>query len=298
MRLLVGIVAGIGLLFGAAWPASAGMAPDPRPGDTVLGKSDGLTYVSDPDFAEMATSVEVGAACPDIPGKWRVAGGGFDVAGGADSSQTLSSSSPGDLLDVYGDNDLLLDDFWRVAGSVSVGTTVTSYAICAKWSAIKQKRIEVPDSDSGERSHIAKCGRGEISGGGGAIATSNSYMSSMFPKKNDRWKLSAFDTTGGIGGMRNYVVCVRRQDIVIKKRKDDVAGGVSSPLIVAECPGNRSVVGGGAKSSGAPGTLNLRASRPYDDGDADAIPQNGWAVRAYNTDPGVQELKSYALCAA
>ena len=57
------------------------------------------------------------------------------------------------------------------------------------------------------------------------------------------------------------------------------------------------MVGGGAKSSGAPGTLSLRTSRPYDTSDADSIPSNGWVARAFSTDPGIQELTAYAICA-
>ena len=296
MRLKV-VVGASALACAMALPASAGMAPDPRPGDTLLGKSDGIAYVSDPEFAAMATSTETGTACPETPGKWRIAGGGFSLVGGADASQRVGSSAPADLLDFYGDDDLQRDDYWRTGAVVSVGTTVTSYAICTKWDGLKQKEIEVPDSDSGERSHVAKCGPGKkISGGGGAIATSDSYASSMFPKKARRWKFSAYDTIGGIGGMANYVVCTPNRDFQIFKETAGVPAGGSSVLVIAECSLGESVVGGGAKSSGAPGTLSLRASQPYDSSDPDAIPSNGWAVRAFSTDPGSQELTSYAIC--
>jgi hypothetical protein len=158
------MAAGVALALGGLDSASAGMAPDPRPGDTVLGKANGLTYVSDADFANMQTSTETGATCPDVPGKWRIAGGGFSIEGGADSTQVLGGSTPTDMLDLYGDNDLEMDDFWRVSATVSVGTTVTSYAICTKWDDLKYKRIDVPDSASGERSHIVKPRRRESAG--------------------------------------------------------------------------------------------------------------------------------------
>lgn len=298
MKLLVGMATGMGLLLGAASPASAGMAPDPRPGDTFLGKSNGVAYVEDADFAAGAEYLEVEAACPDVPGDWKVAGGGFQVSGGADSTHRVAGSHPADLLDFYGDNDLIRDDYWRTAAGVSVGSTVTSYAICTKWSGLKYKSKAVPDSPSGERSHVAKCGRGKISGGGGSISTADSYVSSMFPRKGKRWKFSAFDTIGGIGGMNNYVICARNRDFQIFKDEVSVPAGGSSVLLAAECFPGQSVVGGGAKSSGAPGTLSLRASQPYDTADLDSIPSNGWAVRAFSTDPGVQTLKVYAICHA
>src|SRR5215210_1313982 len=121
MKFSVGMAAGLSIFLGASAAANAGMAPDPRPGDTLLGKSDGISYVTDADFAAMATFTETGAACPNDPGKWRIAGGGFEVTGGADATQVVASSIPADLLDVYGDNDLKMDDYWRVSAGVSVG---------------------------------------------------------------------------------------------------------------------------------------------------------------------------------
>ncbi len=289
-------VGAFALLCAMAVPASAGLSPDPRLGDTLLGKSNGIAYVSDPDFAAAATFVDVQTACPDTPGPWRIASGGFSLVGGADSTQQVASSIPADLDDMYGDNDTKLDDFWRLSADVSVGTTATSYAICTKWSGLKQKRVPVPDSPSGERKVVTKCGKGQVSGGGGSISTTDSYVSSMAPRGAKRWRFAAFDTTGGIGGMDNYVVCARDRDFQIFKDSAGVPAGGSSVLVVAECSLGESVVGGGAKSSGAPGTLSLRASQPYDSSDPDTIPSNGWVVRAFSTDPGAQELTSYAIC--
>ena len=197
---------------------------------------------------------------------------------------------------MFGDDDGVIDDYWQVSADVSVGTTVTAYAICTKWDKLKYKNKSVPNSPSGERSHVVRCGRGKVSGGGGTISTSDSYMSSMFPKKGKRWKFSAYDVLGGIGGMNNYVICARGRDFQIVKDEVSVPAGGSSVLLAAECFPGQSVVGGGAKSSGAPGTLSLRASQPYDTSDLDDIPSNGWAVRAYSTDPGSQTLKVYAIC--
>ena len=297
MKFLVGIAAGLGILLGTAPLAGAGGAIDPRPGDALLGKVGGVTYVSDPEFAAAASYVEAAAACPDAPGKWGLTAGGFSLVGGADSTQVVGSSIPADLGNVFGDDDDVIDDYWRASAGVSVGTTVTSYAICTKWSGLKYKNKPVPDSDTGERTHTVKCGRGQISGGGGSISTSDSYVSSMFPKKKGKqWKFSAFDTVGGIGGMNNYVICARGQTFQIVKDNVNVPAGASSALLAAECFPGQSVVGGGAKSSGAPGTLSLRESRPYDTSDVDSIPSNGWAVRAFSTDPGVQTLRVYAIC--
>ncbi len=294
----MGIAAVACVALATAPVAHGGGATDPRPGDVLLGKSGGVAYVSDSEFAAGASFLDAAATCPNLPAsKWRLAGGGFDLTGGADATQEVAFSNPADLDAVFGDEDVAIDDFWRVAAGVSLGTTVTSYAICTKWDGLKHKRKAVPDSQSGERSHLVKCGRGRVSGGGGSISTSESYVSSMFPrKKGKRWRFSAYDTVGGVGSMDNYVICARGRTFQIVKDSLGVPAGGSSALLAAECfPGQR-VVGGGAKSSGAPGTLKLLSSRPYDTTDSDEIPSNGWAARAYSTDPGVQTLKVFAIC--
>jgi hypothetical protein len=297
MRRLAGIVAGTGAFLGAVALAGAGAATDPRLGDTLLGKSGGVAYVSDSEFAAGASFLDAAATCPDLPSsKWRITGGGFALTGGADAGQAVASSHPADLDESFGDGDQAIDDWWRASADVSIGTTITSYAVCTKWSGLKHKNKAVPNSPSGERSNIVKCGRGKVSGGGGSISTSDSYVSSMFPRKGKRWKFSAFDTLGGIGGMSNYVICARGRSFQIVKDEVSVPAGGSSVLLAAECFPGQSAVGGGAKSSGAPGTLSLRASQPYDTADLDSIPSNGWAVRAFSTDPGVQTLRVYAIC--
>jgi hypothetical protein len=119
----------------------------------------------------------------------------------------------------------------------------------------------------------------------------------MFPKGKRKWRFAAWDGAGGNGGMFTYFVCVPDREFQIIKDQVTVPAGGSSVLLAAECfPGQR-VVGGGAKSSGAPGTLSLRESRPYDTSDADEIPSDGWSVRAFSTDPGSQTLKVFAICA-
>ena len=298
MKQLVGVGAAIAVALAAAAPAGAGMAPDPRPGDVALGKSDGIAYVSDPDFAAAAMSLEGGAACPDAPGKWRVTGGGFELSGGADATQRVLGSAPSDILDVYGDNDSKSDDYWDVSAVVSIGTTLETYATCAKWDVIRPKRIDVPNSSSGERKHVARCKRGKISGGGGGIGSGGSYVSSMFPKSLTRWSFKALDAADGAGSVDAYVVCVRGQDLTRVKSTTPVPPSASSPEVTAECPAGRSVVGGGAKSSDVPGALSLRATRPVDDGDAGAVPEDGWAVRAHNTTAAPQELTAFAICAS
>ena len=89
MKLLVGMATGLGVLLGAAPLAGAGAFVDPRPGDTLLGKDGGVAYVSDPEFAAAASYVEASTACPDPSSKWRLSGGGFSLAGGADSTQVV-----------------------------------------------------------------------------------------------------------------------------------------------------------------------------------------------------------------
>ena len=148
------------------------------------------------------------------------------VSGGADSTHRVAGSHPSDLLDFYGDDDLILDDYWRVAAGVSIGTTVTSYAICTKWSGLKYKsksgpglrhrralphRQVRPRADLGRRrKHLDHGQLRELD---------------VPEEEGKQWKFSAFDTIGGIGGMNNYVVCARGQTFQIVKDNVNCPGG-------------------------------------------------------------------------
>ena len=280
-----------------ASPALAGMAPDPRPGDTLLGKEGGLAYVSDPETATDPGLTQAYAACPDAGGPWRLTGGGLVTSGSdPESGFEIKASRPLDMLDLYGDDDSELDDYWDASVKVPVDSTVEAFAICAKWDRLKQKHVDVPDSPTGNRTATNQCARGKVSGGGGFIATTGSYISSMYPKGDNRWRLSLVDAIGGIGGMGNYLICARGQDLRVRVDSVQVPVGESRAAFV-RCESGEHVTGGGGRSAGAPGAMNLYTSYPLDLGDSDEAPDDAWQANAYNRSASPKKLKAYAICA-
>jgi hypothetical protein len=278
-------------------PAQAGMVPDPRPGDEFLGKEGGLAYVVDAETVTNSSYTEANAACPQAGGAWRVVGGGFEVQGAPpESERRLSASRPLDMHDSYGDDDDELDDFWQTSIAAPLASTLETYAICSRWARVKQRFVSVPNGPSGERQATNRCARGELSGGGGFIATSGSFISSMYPKDESRWTLELADALGGIGGMGNYWVCVRGEDLRLGAASESVPSGEAGAAFV-RCDNGRHVTGGGARAGGAPSAMNLFASYPVDLGDPDDAPDDAWLVGAYNRSASAKTLKAYAICA-
>lgn len=293
---LTGALGIVGICLAA--PAQAGMAPDPRPGDTLLGKEGGLAYVSDPETVTNPEFTAALAACPSAGGRWRITGGGFQIAGLMPESMfTLSASRPLDLLDAYGDDDDDFDDYWQSSADAPAGSTLESFAICARSDRLKHKRLDVPDSSSSDRMATLECSRGKVVGGGGFIATSNSFITSLYPGGDDRWKVRLHDVLGGIGGMEAWAVCWRGQDVTVRSERVDVPAGDALSAF-ARCRAGEHVTGGGAKAAGAADATNLYASYPVDLGDSDSAPDDGWQGSIYNRSASAKKLKAFAVCAS
>ena len=294
-----GISCGLGALITWAFfvsPASAGMAPDPRPGDTLLGKAGGLAYVNDPETVTNPDFTNALAACPNAGGQWRLTGGGFQVTGqDAESSFTVAVSRPLDMLDLYGDDDEDYDDYWDTYTASPVGSVFTSFAICTKSEAIRHKREDPGDHSSGNRSAREHCSKGKVVGGGGFIATSDSFLGSTYPRSESQWRIRVFDTIGGIGGMEIWVICARGMPVSIAEKSVEVPPG-EARAVVARCDAGEHVTGGGVNGSRVASDMNLYGSYPIDLGDPDAIPDDGWQGNAYNRSGVPKVLRAYAIC--
>jgi hypothetical protein len=190
-----------------ASPAFAGSQPDPRPGDKQLGTKGGIAYVSDTVTSTNPVYTESDATCPKLNKGWRIAGGGVRVG---DKAGSLSASRPLDIYLSFGDDDLDPDEFWEASGDLALGKKLSSFAICIKEPKLHYVRADTPDGDSAPRSATDSCpGRTRPTGGGGFIATSNSYITSLFPKGRSKWSVGLYDAIGGIGGMTSDFVCLR-----------------------------------------------------------------------------------------
>jgi hypothetical protein len=272
--------------------AFAGSQPDPRPGDKQLGTKGGIAYVSDTVTSSNPVYTESDATCPKLDKGWRIAGGGFRVG---DKAGSLSASRPLDIYLSFGDDDLHPDEFWEASGDLALGKKLSSFAICIKEPKLHYVRADTPDGDSAPRSATDSCpGRTRPTGGGGFIATSNSYITSLFPKGRSKWSVGLYDGIGGIGGMTSDFVCLKAKQKRAAERTTVPAA--KTKAVKAACPSKSRVTGGGARFSGDPGDAKLLASYPVDGKDPDSIPDDGWKAQGHNDTAGPLQLKAYAIC--
>ena len=286
------IVAAIALAIAAQ--AFAGSAPDPRPGDKVLGTKGGITYVSDTEHVTNPAFTEALAACPNAGGRSRIIGGGIRIAG-IPGNVSISASRPLDLADVFGDDDLIIDDYWEASGDAPVDTPITGYAICAKFKGLKYHSVTLPNGGD-ERLGTGSCGGGRsVTGGGGFIATTGSRVTSMYPSATDKWSVAALDTNGGAGVTTLDFVCLKSKHLktVVAKRKIPAN---SAGFKTAKCPAKAHVTGGGALMNGGPIPSLLDSSYPIDGGDKDKVPDDGWTALGNNEQLSSQKLSVFAIC--
>ena len=272
--------------------AFAGSQPDPRPGDKQLGTKGGIAYVSDTVTSTNPAYTESDATCPKLNKGWRIAGGGVKVG---DKAGSLSASRPLDIYLAFGDDDLDPDEFWEASGDLALGKKLTSFAICMKEPKLEYVRVDTPDGDSAQRSAVDSCpGRTRPTGGGGFIATTNSYITSLFPKGKSKWSVGLHDEIGGIGGMTSDFVCLKAKPK--RAAKQTTVPAAKTKAVKATCPADSHVTGGGTRFRGDPEGAKLLASYPVDGKDADHVPDDGWKAQGHNDTAGPLQLKAYAIC--
>jgi hypothetical protein len=104
------------------------------------------------------------------------------------------------------------------------------------------------------------------------------------------------DPVGGTGAFVAHAVCVKGSDLrYVRRAAVTVVAGASTQRNVP-CRNEEHVVGGGARLSGLADEARLVSSVPYDDGDTDLMPDDGWRVRADNVAGADKELKAFATC--
>lgn len=281
--------------------ALGGEQLDPNLGDEVLGKAGSVRYASDSatfDATSGFGQVDVGCGGP----RWHLLGGGTRALGPF-AQAWLAANRPLDFDDL----DLAGDDGWYAGGYGPVGADeLIGYTACARDRTIRYRWVDVADSATADRTGTIDCGgeRWHLASGSAFIATSGSWTQSSYPADGDDedrtpddvWTGRVYDSIGGIGGFSMYAVCVKGTDLRYAKRSPvTIAAGSSSERNVP-CRNDEHVVGGGARLSGPADQGRLVASVPYDDGDADLAPDDGWQVRADNLSASDEELKAFAIC--
>jgi hypothetical protein len=298
----IAAVLAVALILGSVAGSLAGDSepPDPNLGDTIYGTVDGLRYASDSEPFDSTNSNYANAVAGCGSSAHRLIGGGA-AAGGSAANAWQSFARPFD----YTDADIELDDGFLSAGYGPVGKSIRSYSICISGAQLDYRRSDVPAQPSSERGGSLECaGAGwHVVSGSATVSTTGSWLVSTFPIDNndagtvrdDGWRTTAHDAVGGLGGFKVYAVCatnVSRR--YVKGSPSTVAVGAASKRKVS-C-GADHVVGGGVKVSGDPDKARLVVSSPYDGGDADGIPDDGWRTKVYNVAGSSKQVTTFAVC--
>jgi hypothetical protein len=282
------------LLAVAVAPKAVGRGLNANDGDVVFGKADGVRYAADSATYDNATgSAEAVAGCG--ASGWRVIGGGTDARRPPGQSW-ISLTGP------------LGFDRWRSQGTGSPGGRMLGYSICVHDDLpIRIRYRDDPDEPTGRRSGALGCGapdRWNVAGGGAALFTSGSWVSTSFPwdgkdedrLRDDGWQAAGWDSEGGTGTFEVHLICVRAEHVrTVHREPIGVAAGAQVTRRVA-CANDEHVTGGGAHFGGLQDLGRLVASLPYDDADPDDIPDDGWQVRAYNIDGADKQVTAFAIC--
>jgi hypothetical protein len=113
-------------------------------------------------------------------------------------------------------------------------------------------------------------------------------------KPDDVARVYAFNTTASPGMTRVWAVCAAGKTVY---RSHDAKLRVNhSATAKARCPTGTYVAGGGNYISGSNDDATLQATRPFDGGDRDKKPDDGWRVKAFNLRDIRKDLTAYAMC--
>jgi len=281
-------VAAVALLGGAGL-ALAGYDAESDP----EGKSNGFDYRS--ASTEFAGSGAIAAACPD--GK-RITGGGAGFDGDTSNAE-LRLIGPDTLSPEVSEK-----NGFGAQGSIDgLGQTLKTFAICTKAGGLKLKSkaqktgTPLPGDLVTAKS---RCPRGmSVLGGGLKAETTPETLLVSAPydsgddgnAPDDGWTIRVENGTG-ILDIFAVAICSEDLEPAYKAQQSSISTGERTAT--RECPGDRTVVGGGAALSGDLGA-SLNASRPVDSADNGTTPDNGWEAIGY-VDSGPRFITAYVIC--
>jgi hypothetical protein len=281
------------LLVVAVAPQAAGRGANPNDGDVVFGKAGGVRYAADPATYDATGSAEAVTGCGAAG--WRNIGGGTDARRPPGESWIRLTAPLG-------------SDRWRSQGTGPTGTRMVGYSICVHDDLpVRVIYRDEPDQPTGRRSGAVGCGapdRKNVAGGGAALFTLGSWVSSSFPwdgpdedrLRDDGWQARGWDPAGGAETFETHLLCVRAEHVrTVHRAPIGVAAGAQVTRRVA-CANDEHVTGGGAHISGLQDHGRLVASFPDDDADPDDVPDDGWQVRAYNVGGADKQVTAFAIC--
>src|SRR5688500_9053949 len=116
-------------------------------------------------------------------------------------------------------------------------------------------------------------------------------------RRRDRKAATAIATlgvmiTGGLGAGA-LAGSAGEFDYVVKRAAN---GAGQQDGITRKCPQGTKVVGGGVFGAGGYNEQQINSMRPYDEGDANDAPDNGWQATVDNQTGGPVDVKVHAIC--
>jgi hypothetical protein len=165
------------------------------------------------------------------------------------------------------------------------------------------------DLGSGQSFFIfAECAEGDaVTGGGGLIATAPAdearlTMTSPFHvgptagKPREAWAVGAKNEGNTSSPFSAYAICRKAgSDGLVYRSASSPLGSADTTTVTARCPSGSAVLGGGAQVIDTLDGVFINRSRPFDDGDRNSRPEDGWQVRVFNN-AGNYTLKAWAIC--
>lgn len=256
-----------------------------------------LRYVRTPTKA--LPDGDHGSAKATCPSGTHVLGGGQYVFSGLNDA-TLDTSTPFD----GDDRGRAPDDGWKsTVRSFSASNTLTVFAVCAGSEPSYAKEVI---HVGGLQSFTGRttCQRGRVMGGGARLPVSfedDAWLESSSPfdgNDADAQPDNGWTATGGVGerNLDMTVTAICGSGTLKYSADRGTAPAMSFGEAAADCPGESRIVGGGTEAIGV-AFHPITISSPYDDGDPNNKPDDGWQGEFDNyssSDPGL--ITAFAIC--
>ena len=151
---------------------------------------------------------------------------------------------------------------------------------------------------------IAACPDGRHVSGGGAFldgSVTDGSIGGLAPDyiSDEVSFKEAYAATGSVVGLgqniKTFAICAPAKDVEYRKKTDPFTTMGVPVELKARCPAGTHVTGGGIGRTGGGSNDNLLISAPYDGGDKDGKPDDGWRGRLVPTNTA-QVVTLRAIC--
>ena len=286
MRRGLCFIAAAAIAFSIAAPVSAGPTKTSGP----------FAYVTSTGTVGPSVDESISASCPT---GYQLTGGGGGIAGAPDGTVRIASADRQPSSKTTFSTGVRNDSATQRAMSAT--------AICLRGAAASLLDYETDNwssSSTGSHRDDASCFGSNVIVGGGAfvpppytpidLEAAHPIIDPLFPTEQD-WEMKIYSTTSATTSYRNDVICLPPTAAHVRSvRKEVVLDGLTGKTVKVACPRGFRVSGGGFDGN-APEIIGS-VSEPYDAGDANKAPDDGWLVRAFDplSDPTV--LAAHAVC--